>query len=349
LNLQKWQDSLLKMWKETIQAVDKTAWLKDLCLALNEQFKLYKGDHELTKVIFRYLGALLAKLDAKNLIDTTIDLMLATVDHKDDTERQGCAQGLGLAASAHLDVVLQKITAKISAEEPKEKKGFFGGFGGGAKGPGPGQLSTIMLCYGYVAAYANPELILSRLDVHILHNLIPTMKAATAETLKINIIRAVELIAKAVHPTRLPSTKQKYILAQRDDLLNGVAKYLNADKDYKPSNDVRLLGIKSVTTLLDLSPPIDAKMRENLFNAILPYYSLTDEEAAEMKKKKKEKTGDKKDDTKQKEKEDKEKKEKEQKEKKEKEEKEQKEKEERKKRRRRKNKEPKRKEEKEEK
>jgi hypothetical protein len=290
LNLQKWQDSLLKMWKETIQAVDKTAWLKDLCLAMNEQFKLYKGDHELTKVIFRYLGALLAKLDAKQLISETLDLMLSLVDHKDDTERQGCAQGLGLAASAHLDVVLEKLTKKLSADEPKkESKGFFASLTSSTpKGPGAGQLSTVMLCYGYVAAYANPELILSRLDVHVLHNLIPTMKAASADHLKVNIIKAVELIAKAVHPTRLPSTKQKYLLAQRDELLNGITRYLAADKEYKPSNDVRLLGLKTVSALIDLNPPVDAKIRENLWNAILPYYSLTDDDGKEKKRKEKE-------------------------------------------------------------
>lgn len=78
LNVSKWQDSLLRMFKETIArtcplvlhlgcrpslrmsersadplvwrifaVIDKPQWLHDLATALQEQFKLYPGDHEL--------------------------------------------------------------------------------------------------------------------------------------------------------------------------------------------------------------------------------------------------------------------------------------------------------------
>jgi hypothetical protein len=66
---------------------------------------------------------------------------------------------------------------------------------------------------------------LSRLEVHVLHNLIPLMGSAKTLELKTNIIKAVDLIGKAVHPQRLPDGK-KFVLTQRDTLLAGILSFL---------------------------------------------------------------------------------------------------------------------------
>ena len=74
-----------------------------------------------------------------------------------------------------------KLTERLAPPKVEKKSTGFFGFGGGsnAKEALDDKLaSTIVLCYGYVTAYANPELILSRLDVHILHNIIPLIPKA---------------------------------------------------------------------------------------------------------------------------------------------------------------------------
>jgi hypothetical protein len=152
--------------------VDKVAWLQNLCHYLSESFNLYPKDHDLTRVIMRYLGSLLGRLEAKALLGKSIDLMLEKVDNLDEQERQGLAQGLGLCGNVHLDLVLPKITEFLAKASAKQKSGFFGS----GDNPQKEQMKcTVAACYGFVAAYANPELILSRLDVHILHNLEPIM------------------------------------------------------------------------------------------------------------------------------------------------------------------------------
>ena len=96
-------------------AAEKPQWLRDLAGALCEQFKQYKDDHQLQRVIHRYLGALLASVDDKKVINSSLETMLNTVNHADDTERQGVSQGLGFCGSKHLDTVLPIITGRLDS------------------------------------------------------------------------------------------------------------------------------------------------------------------------------------------------------------------------------------------
>lgn len=281
LNVTKWQDSLLRMWKETIAVIDKPTWLHDLCATLHEQFKLYAKDAELQRVVHRFLGHLLARIDAKTLITDSIDLMLRQVNHNDDIERQGCAQGLGLASAKHLDVVLPKLNEMLATLEKKQSSG---GWFSSSKDTGTAndaKKSTIILAYGFVAAYADSQLILSRLDVHVLHNLMPVMTSAKTVLLKINIIKALDLIGKALHVTRLPEGRKNFHLKERDKLVTGLTAFLDSKvkTEHKPSSDVRLLGLAAASTLVNLEPALPMmSIREKLLDAVLPYIALyTDE------------------------------------------------------------------------
>ena len=199
----------------------------------------------------------------------------------------------------HLDVVLPKLTERLAPKVVEKKSSGFFGFGGGSdskdKGPEDNVAATIALCYGYVAAYANPELILSRLDVHILHNLIPLLPRARSTLLRVHIIKAIDLIGKAVHSSRLPESKKAWKLAQRDELLGGLIGFLD-DRAQKapaqaqqqqqqapsakpsssssPSLEVKLLGVNAAATLANLEPPIPPELRKKLSEAVFPFYGL---------------------------------------------------------------------------
>ena len=290
-NLSKWQDTLLKLMRQLVDVVENAKWIQDLATCLGEQFKLYKNDPPLQRCVHRYLGSVLAKVEARTVLQNGIDVMLNQVNHASDVERQGCAQGLGLAASVHLDVVLPKLTERLTPKkEEKKSTGFFGFGGGGAESKVVDDkvAATITLCYGYVAAYANPELIISRLDVHILHNIIPLIPRAKSNLLKIHLVKAIDLIGKAIHGSRLPEGKKTWKLPQRDELLNGLISFLDdrpaggkkveQSKDQpaggKASLELKLLGVNAAATLANLEPPLPNDLRKKLSEAVFPFYGL---------------------------------------------------------------------------
>eukprot|EP00463_Aulacantha_scolymantha_P000308 TRINITY_DN1186_c0_g1_i1.p1 TRINITY_DN1186_c0_g1~~TRINITY_DN1186_c0_g1_i1.p1 ORF type:complete len:413 (-),score=76.39 TRINITY_DN1186_c0_g1_i1:393-1631(-) len=265
--------------EQSISAVDDKAWLRELCTALTEMFDVYKGHHEHSRTLFRYIGATLSQLDAKALIGGTIDMILQRIDHKNDAQRQGCAQALGLCGNSHLDMVLPKLTACLGTP-PKKKSGGFFSRGSSGKSANDYVKATVLLSYGYVAAYANSELILSRLDVHIMHNLIPILKKCKSSILKVNIIKSIDLIGKAIHISRLPEGRKDFVLQNRDELMMGVMTILEVTKNTVPDDQLKLLGINAASTLTNLYPPVPSEVREKMFATLLPFYTLYTEEKA---------------------------------------------------------------------
>ena len=132
-------------------------------------------------------------------------------------ERQGCAQGVGYAAAAHLDIVVDYlVNADATTAAKKEGGGFLSGLfskksavavpaaevdgkqvlaAAGERGK-----ATIVLCYGYVCAYGPPAQVTARVDVHIVKSMAPHLLAAKSLSFKRAAIAALDLIGKAVHP-----------------------------------------------------------------------------------------------------------------------------------------------------
>lgn len=83
--------------------------------------------------------------------------------------------------------------------------------------------NTVYLCYGYVAAYAPVELIPSRAEVTILTPLKPLWRQAKGLEVKMTVIKVIDLLGKALHPSRLTSP---YVLASRDELVDLLLDYI---------------------------------------------------------------------------------------------------------------------------
>ena len=134
LPVHKWQDALLKLWKETINRLSDQKWLQDTVEALLAQFRLYtlrpvKADHPalhdstVHRQLHRYLGYVLSKVESKTIVEKCMEAQWQQVNHRIDSERVGFAQGMGLAAYTHIDVVLGRLSEKIGKKE--KKQGFF--------------------------------------------------------------------------------------------------------------------------------------------------------------------------------------------------------------------------------
>jgi hypothetical protein len=134
LVVSKWQDSLLKLWRETVSRVKEQKWLQELVERLLEQFRLYRlpatagqqqpqHDSSVHRCLHRYVGFVLSRVDSKAVVDKALDSLWQQVNHRADSERLGFAQGQGLAAAAHIDAVLTKLSDRISKKE--KKSGFF--------------------------------------------------------------------------------------------------------------------------------------------------------------------------------------------------------------------------------
>lgn len=258
-----WEDLTLRLLSETIKLVNDEEWTQALGENLSNQLEFYKGQPNIKKCALKHMGLILQKLNRKEFIKEKLDMIFNVIDHSNDLERQGCAQAYGFCSASHLDIVLDKIKA-LAGGAPKKSGGLFS-FGGGDSGAK--NKNTIFLCIGYVTAYASPKLVTARLDPQILPVLEPyiTAKEIGNET-KENLIKSIDLIAKALHPSHL---QEAFTFRRRDNFIELLIAFMTVGKDISPQ--VRSLGLNACSTLIHLQPAMGPELETKLVQKTMKF------------------------------------------------------------------------------
>jgi maestro heat-like repeat-containing protein family member 1 len=115
-----------------------------------------------------------------------------------------------------LDLVLDKVKAVGAASKPASS-GFFSFLSGSSGGPSSAQKNTIFLSLGYITAYATPNLVIARLDAHIFSTLEAHLKGVKEIAAKENVIKSMDLIGKALHPSHV---QEDYVFKRRDEIFS---------------------------------------------------------------------------------------------------------------------------------
>eukprot|EP00012_Vannella_robusta_P000552 CAMPEP_0206186026 /NCGR_PEP_ID=MMETSP0166-20121206/2167_1 /ASSEMBLY_ACC=CAM_ASM_000260 /TAXON_ID=95228 /ORGANISM="Vannella robusta, Strain DIVA3 518/3/11/1/6" /LENGTH=1620 /DNA_ID=CAMNT_0053601351 /DNA_START=1 /DNA_END=4863 /DNA_ORIENTATION=- len=262
-----WEDLTLRLLSETIKLVGDEEWTQVLGDKLCEQLEFYKGQPNMKKCALKHTGLILQRISRREYIKDKLDFIFNTIDHSDPLERQGCAQAYGFCSASQLDIVLDKI--KSLAEAGSKKSGGFFSFG--SSKADTKNKNTIFLCLGYVAAYASPKLVVARLDSHIIHTLEPyTQQKQLGNQAKENIIRSIDLIAKALHPSHL---QEEFTFRRRDDMISLLIAFMSGGaKSAEVSPDVRILGLNTCSTLIHLKPAMSPELEAKLISSTMKFY-----------------------------------------------------------------------------
>jgi len=259
----KWEGLVRRLLSETIKLVNDDMWTIGLIDAVIAQFPLFESDAGVKKVAFKMIGLLLSLINSKDHVKKILEQIFNMVNHGNDEERLGLAQGYGFCSSAHLDIVLEQQTNEIKGNQPVQKApsksdkggGFFSSIFGSsdkdkkdtksssdkkdtksssssssAKGKAPAsgnKIGTLMLTYGYITAYSKPAHITSRLETQIISNMTPYLETSDLQLQQINI-QAMDLIAQSLTPEHLQIND--FIFVQRDQFISSLSNYLRLSK-----------------------------------------------------------------------------------------------------------------------
>uniref|UniRef100_A0A3B4G2D9 Maestro heat like repeat family member 1 n=1 Tax=Pundamilia nyererei TaxID=303518 RepID=A0A3B4G2D9_9CICH len=121
--------------------------------------------------------------------------------------------------------------------------------------------STLILCYGQVAANAPPEKILNRIDQDILRCIskhfntkVLGIKVETKDlTMKLSLIQSVGLIARAISEC---VKKQGYIFSRKHELITVMLDFIKAEQADALRTPVRQLVMSTCANLIPLDPPM---------------------------------------------------------------------------------------------
>uniref|UniRef100_A0A2C9LP59 MROH2B-like HEAT-repeats domain-containing protein n=2 Tax=Biomphalaria TaxID=6525 RepID=A0A2C9LP59_BIOGL len=212
-----WEDLLLKMLSKSLDVVDKEEWIADLGVAIGQQIPLYANYVEERNFAFKCLGIIMRKSSKKDFVEKHLELIFNTVKHVDQIEREGCAIAVGYVASSHLDTVLARLEKVAKNDMTKKSSGILGILKDKSEVNVEQVKATLMLCYGFVALYSPPSLIISRMEATILRSISPYYPTVKETNVKQNLIRCTDLIAQALNPSHL---EQEYRFTTRGEFLS---------------------------------------------------------------------------------------------------------------------------------
>ncbi|XP_052229832.1 maestro heat-like repeat-containing protein family member 1 isoform X3 [Dreissena polymorpha] len=247
-----WEDLLLKMLSKSLDVVDHEEWIAELGETFAQHIPMYTRLPEEKNFLYKCIGIVMRKSTKKDFVNRMLDQVFNTVRHTDQIEREGCAVCLGFCATSHLDAVLTKLESVTKADLSQKKSGVFS-FMKSEKSEGDVERmkATLMLCYGFVALYSPPTLIISRMEATILRSIQPYFANVKDSTVKQNLIRAVDQIGQALHPDHLG---QKYNFSNRGEFISHLQAYMQAESTQHITSDTRLLALNACTTLIKLDP-----------------------------------------------------------------------------------------------
>jgi hypothetical protein len=144
----------------------------------------------------------------------------------------------------------------------------------------PGPKATSLLSYGYVSMLTPPDLFVSRVDVHVIGNMIPVINESKTHEVKENGIRAIDFIGKAVSPKRIPN----FVLKSRDELVKVILTIMNPDKGIVDKgvniHKLRNLGLEALSTLVSLPPRVNGAVQTSILNGTLNIFGIESGDSA---------------------------------------------------------------------
>ncbi|GFS16071.1 maestro heat-like repeat family member 1 [Elysia marginata] len=246
-----WEDLLLKMLSKSLDVVDDEEWTVELGEAFGQQIPLYATMVEERNFLFKCLGIVMRKSTKKDFVNKHLDLIFQTTKHVDQAEREGCAIAVGFTASSHLDTVLTKLESVAKNDMNKKSSGLFSMLKEKSD-VNPEQVkATLMLCYGFVALYSPPTLIVSRMEATILRTISPFFPNVKDTSVKQNLIRCAELVAQALHPKHL---EQSYNFSKRGEFLVHMQTYMMGEPSTYLATETRCLAMTTCAELIKLEP-----------------------------------------------------------------------------------------------
>ncbi|OXB82683.1 UNVERIFIED_CONTAM: hypothetical protein H355_000381 [Colinus virginianus] len=242
----------LLLLRETLAAVSDNAWICHFVTEMCRQLNGYNGFPTEKNFLYKCIGTTLGACVNKELVQKQLQELLETARYNEEAEWEGLASCFGICAINHLEETLAKLEDFVRSDVFKKSVGLFSIFKDRSDHEVEKIKSALILCYGFVAARAPRELLLSRVEADILRNIsqyfstkVLGIKVETKDlTLKLCLIRSIAMISRAV---RGGTKGSDFVLGRKAEL---VAQMVLSDPDRTELIDACLAGVLGL-------PPMD--------------------------------------------------------------------------------------------
>ncbi|XP_036685762.1 maestro heat-like repeat-containing protein family member 1 isoform X4 [Balaenoptera musculus] len=274
LSRKEWEEKLLTFLRDTLAVVSDNTWICQLSLEMCKQLPNYNGTPLEKNFLYKCIGTTLGAASSKEVVRKHLQELLETARYQEESEREGLACCFGICASSHLDDTLAQLEDFVKSDVFRKSAGIFNIFKDRSENEVEKVKSTLILCYGHVAARAPRELLLARVESDIFRNMsqcfstkVLGIKVETKDpALRLCLARSVCMASQAICSSSRGSSFQ---LLRKPELVAQMMEFIKAEPPDSLRTPIRKKAMLACTYLVSLEPALEGQAQADLIHSCL--------------------------------------------------------------------------------
>ncbi|XP_042828599.1 maestro heat-like repeat-containing protein family member 1 isoform X1 [Panthera tigris] len=274
LSQKEWEERLLAFLRDTLAVVSDNTWICQLSLEMCRQLPCYNGTPQEKNFLYKCVGTTLGAASSKEVVRKHLQELLETARHQEEAEREGLACCFGICAASHLDDVLAQLEDFMRSDVFRRSTGIFNIFKDRSENEVEKVKSTLILCYGHVAARAPRELVLAKVESDILRNIfqyfstkVLGIKVETKDpALKLCLIQSVCMASQAICSSAQAGS---FHFSRKAELVAQMMEFIKAEPPDSLRTPIRKKAMLACTYLVSLEPALEERVQADLIRGCL--------------------------------------------------------------------------------
>ncbi|XP_030872881.1 maestro heat-like repeat-containing protein family member 1 [Leptonychotes weddellii] len=274
LSQKEWEEKLLAFLRDTLAVASDNTWTCQLSLEMCRQLSCYDAEPQEKNFLYKCIGTTLGAASSKDMVRKQLQELLETARHQEEAEREGLACCFGICAISHLDDVLAQLENFMRSDVFRKSTGIFNIFKDRSENEVEKLKSTVILCYGHVAAQAPRELVLAKVESDILRNIfqyfstkVLGIKVETKDpALKLCLIQSVCMASQAICSSAQASS---FHFSRKAELVAQMMEFIKAEPQDSLRTPIRKKAMLACTYLVPLDPALDEQVQVDMIHSCL--------------------------------------------------------------------------------
>lgn len=274
LSLKEWEEKLLVFLRDTLAVVSDNIWICQLSQEMCKQLPSYSGTPQEKNFLYKCIGTALGAASSKEVVRKHLRELLETARYQEEAEQEGLACCFGICAITHLEDTLAQLEDFVRSDMFRKSTSIFSIFKDRSEHEVERMKSSLILCYGHVAAQAPRELVLARVESDILRSMfhcfntkVLGIKVETKDpALKLCLVQSLCMVSQAMCSSAQASS---FHFSRKAELVTQMMEFIRAEPPDCLRTPIRKKAMLACTYLVNLEPALEEQAQADVIHSCL--------------------------------------------------------------------------------
>ncbi|XP_055482603.1 maestro heat-like repeat-containing protein family member 1 isoform X2 [Psammomys obesus] len=265
MSLKEWEEKLLLFLRDTLAVVSDNTWICQLSQEMCKQLPSYNGTPQEKNFLYKCIGTTLGAASSKEVVRKHLRELLETARYQEEAEQEGLACCFGICAIAHLEDTLAQLEDFVRSDVFRKSISIFSIFKDRSEHEVDRMKSSLILCYGHVAAQAPRELLLSKVESDILRSMFQCFNTKDP-ALKLCLVQSLCMVSQAMCSSVQASS---FHFSRKAELVAQMMEFIRAEPSDCLRTPIRKKAMLVCTYLVNLEPALEEQVQADMIQSCL--------------------------------------------------------------------------------